>query len=171
MSGAATRGTTSPNFCRMAAIFCSLRTTPSGELHPHFSPGPQSGKWVVYTSDESGIDQVYVRRFTGAAAAEAQWQISSNGGRYPRWRGNGSEILYLAPDGKLMSAAIRFTSESVEAGAPRMLFDAALPSVPFSRYPYDLSFDGQRLLLLNAAHGSVPGSLTLILNWTGILKP
>jgi eukaryotic-like serine/threonine-protein kinase len=102
-------------------------TTPSGELHPQFSPGPQSGKWIVYTSDESGIDQVYVRRFTGGAAAEAKWQISTSGGRYPRWRGNGSDIVYLAPDGKLMSAPIRCTSDSVEAGAPRPLFDAALP--------------------------------------------
>jgi Tol biopolymer transport system component len=145
--------------------------TPAGELHPQFSPGAQSGRWVVYTSDESGIDQVYVRRFTGGAAAEAKWQISSNGGRYPRWRGNGSDIVYLAPDGKLMSAAIRCTSDSVEAGVPRVLFDAALPSVPFSRYPYDLSPDGQRLLVLNAARGHLPGSLTVILNWTGMLKP
>ncbi len=145
--------------------------TPAGELHPQFSPGPQSGKWIVYTSDESSIDQVYVRRFTGAAAAEAKWQISSNGGRYPRWRGNGSDILYLAPDGKLMSAAIRFTNDAVEAGPPRVLFDAALPSVPFSRYPYDLSPDGQKVLVLNAARGHSTGSLKLILNWTGILKP
>jgi Tol biopolymer transport system component len=145
--------------------------TPAGELHPQFSPGPQSGKWVVYTSDESGIDQVYVRRFAGGAAAEAKWQISSNGGRYPRWRGNGGDIVYLAPDGKLMSAAIRCTSDSVEAGTPGVLFDAALPSVPFSRYPYDLSPDGQRLLVLNAARGHLPGSLTVVLNWTGILKP
>jgi eukaryotic-like serine/threonine-protein kinase len=145
--------------------------TPAGELHPQFSPGAQSGKWVVYTSDESGIDQVYVRRFTGGTAAEAKWQISLNGGRYPRWRGNGSDIVYLAPDGKLMSTAIRYTTDSVEAGTPRALFDAGLPSVPFSRYPYDLSPDGQRLLVLNAARGRLPGSLTVILNWTGILKP
>jgi serine/threonine protein kinase len=145
--------------------------TPAGELHPQFSPGAQGGKWVVYTSDESGIDQVYVRRFTGGTAAEAKWQISSNGGRFPRWRGNGSDIVYLAPDGRFMSAAIRCTSDSVEAGTPRVLFDAALPSLVFSRYPYDLSPDGQRFLVVNAARGHLPGSLTVILNWTGILKP
>jgi hypothetical protein len=92
-----------------------------------------------------------------------------NGGKYPRWRGNGSDIVYLAPDGKLMSAAIHFTSESVEAGTPRALFEAALPAVPFSRYPYDLSPDGQRFLLLNAARERAPGSLSLLLNWTGLL--
>ncbi len=155
---------------RNAEPFPFLKT-PAGELHPQFSPSPQSGRWIAYTSDESGIEQIYVRRFTGGTAAEAKWQISSNGGRFPRWRGNGSDIVYLAPDGKLMSATIRYTGDAVEAGVPRVLFDAALPSVPFSRYPYDLSPDGQRLLVLNAAPGHLPGSLTVILNWTEILKP
>jgi serine/threonine protein kinase len=145
--------------------------TPAGEQHPQFSPPAQRGKWIVYTSDESGIEQVYVRQFTGGAAPEAKWQISLNGGRYPRWRGNGSDIVYLAPDGKLMSVPIRCTSDSIEAGSPRALFDAALPSVPFSRYPYDLSPDGQKFLLLNAAPGRSPGKLIVILNWTGLLKP
>jgi len=145
--------------------------TPAGEQHPQFSPGPQSGKWIVYTSDESGIEQVYVRRFTGGAATAAKWQISLNGGRYPRWRGNGSDIVYLAPDGKLMSVPIRFTNDSVEPGVAHVLFDAALPSVPFSRYPYDLSPDGQKFLVLNAAPGHSPGNLSVILNWTGLLKP
>ena len=79
-----------------------------------------------------------------------------SGGKYPRWRGNGSDIVCLAPDGKLMSSAIRFTSESVEAGAPEALFR-------------DLSPDGQRFLVLNAARGRAPGSLSLLLNWTGLL--
>ena len=140
-------------------------------MHPQFSPGPKAGKWIAYTSDESGIEQVYVRQFTGGAAAEAKWQISLNGGRYPRWRGNGSDIVYLAPDGKLMSVPIRFTTDSIDAGTPRPLFDAGLPPVPFSRYPYDLSPDGQKVLVLNAALGQPPGRLEVILNWTGLLKP
>jgi hypothetical protein len=153
-----------------AAPFPYLNTA-AGELHPQFSPPGQPGKWIVYTSDESGIDQVYVRQFTGGAAPQAKWQISLNGGRYPRWRGNGSDIVYLAPDGKLMSVPIRCTTDSIEAGTPRPLFDAALPSVPFSRYPYDLSPDGQKFLVLNAAPGQPPGRLEIILNWTGLLKP
>jgi serine/threonine protein kinase len=155
---------------RSAAPFPYLKTS-AGEMHPQFSPSAQRGKWIVYTSDETGIDQVYVRQLAGGAAAEAKWQISLNGGRYPRWRGNGSDIVYLAPDGKLMSVPIHCTSDSVEAGTPRPLFDAALPPVPFLRYPYDLSPDGQRFLVLNAAPGRSPGKLALILNWTGLLKP
>jgi Tol biopolymer transport system component len=153
-----------------AAAFPYLNT-PAAEMHPQFSPPTQPGKWIVYTSDESGIDQVYVRQFTGGAAPEAKWQISLNGGRFPRWRGDGSDVVYLAPDGKLMSVPIRCTRDSVESGTPRPLFDAALPSVPFSRYPYDLSPDGKKFLVLNAAPGQPPGRLEVILNWTGLLKP
>ena len=68
---------------KSAPPFPYLKTS-AGELHPQFSPRPQSTKWIAYTSDESGIEQVYVRQFTGGAAAEAKWQISLNGGRYPR---------------------------------------------------------------------------------------
>jgi Tol biopolymer transport system component len=149
--------------------FAYLKTT-AAELHAQFSPSSQHEKWIAYTSDESGLEQVYVRRFTGGPAAEAKWQISSNGGRYPRWRGDGSDIVYLAPDGRLMSTPIRFTANSIEAGAPRALFEAGLPSSPFTRYPYDLSPDGQRFLLLNAARGRSPGHLSLLLNWTELLK-
>ena len=154
---------------KSAPPFPYLRT-PAAELHPQFSRGPQGGKWIAYTSDESGMDQIYVRQFSDGPAAEAKWQISSNGGRYPLWRGNGSDVVYLASDGKLMSVPIRFNSDSVEAGAPHVLFDAALPSVPFSRYPYDMSPDGQRFLVLNAAHGRAPENLTVILNWTRLLN-
>jgi serine/threonine protein kinase len=144
--------------------------TPAGEFNPQFSPGPQGGKWVIYESDESSIDQIYVRRFTGKSADEARWQISSNGGRYPRWRGDGSDIVYLGPDGKLMSTAIHFGADAIEAGRPTPLFDAALPVTPFLRYPYDVSRDGQKILVLNAARGRAPATLRLVLNWAELLK-
>jgi len=144
--------------------------TPAGEFHAQFSPGRQGGKWIVYTSDESGIEQIYVRRFTGGAAPDARWQISLNGGSFPRWRGDGSEIIFLAPDGKLMSAPIHFLGNSIEAGTPVPLFDAGLPVTPFLRYPYDVSPDGKKILVLNAPRGRPPGNQALILHWTGILK-
>ena len=56
---------------KSAAPFPYLKT-PAGEIHPQFSPGAQAGKWIAYTSDESGIDQVYVRRFTGGACARGK---------------------------------------------------------------------------------------------------
>jgi Tol biopolymer transport system component len=155
---------------KRAPPFAYLKTA-AGELHPHFSPGVQRGKWVVYTSDESGIEQVYVRRFTGGPAGAEKWQISLVGGKYPLWRGDGSDIAFLSLYGKLMSAPIRFTKDSIQPGVLHPLFDAALPSTPFSRYPYDLSSDGQTFLVLNKARGGSPESLTVIVNWTGLMKP
>lgn len=144
-----------------------LRTS-AGELHAQFSPGAQAGRWVAYTSDESGIEEVYVRAFRGKPSSEAKWQVSANGGKYPRWRG--TEIVYVAADGKLMSVAIRFGSDSIDVGAPRLLFDPQLPQVPFSRYPYDLTRDGQRFLCVSAGKQSPSGPLNVILNWTNLLN-
>jgi Tol biopolymer transport system component len=152
-----------------AVTFPYLKTT-AGELHPHFSRGPQSGKWIVYTSDESGVEQVYVRRFSARPAGEAKWQISSNGGKFPLWRKDGSEIIYLGPDGKLMAVPVRFTAEGIDPGFPIPLFDPRLPSTPFSRYPYDVSSDGQKFLVLNAPSERSAATLSVLLNWTGLLK-
>ncbi len=106
----------------------------------------------------------------GRPSLEAKWQVSSKGGRYARWRGDGSEIVYLARDGKLMSVAIRFGSDSIGVGPPRSLFDPQLPQSPFSRYPYDLTQDGQRFLLVSAGRDYSPGPLNVILNWTNLLN-
>src|SRR5262249_37673835 len=59
--------------------------TPGNELNGQFSP---DGKWVAYVSDESGPEQVYVQSFPAPVAGK-KWQISSNGGGYPRWRRDG----------------------------------------------------------------------------------
>src|SRR5262249_4437718 len=55
-----------------------------------FSP---DGKWVAYQSNESGRDEIYVRAFSAATpAGGGKWPISSGGGEYPRWRGDGKEL-------------------------------------------------------------------------------
>ena len=69
-----------------------------------------------------------------------------------------------------MSATIRFeANSSIEVGPPTSLFDAALPLTPYIRYSYDLSPDGKKVLVLNAAHGRAPGTLKLVLNWGELL--
>ena len=90
-----------------------------------FSP---DGRWIAYSSDESGRDEIYVRAFSpdsAAAASDAggKWLISTGGGIQPRWRGDAKELYYLAPDGKLMAADIA-TNPVFRAGPPRALFQA-----------------------------------------------
>ena len=104
-----------------------------------FSP---DGRWVAYVSDESGRNEVYVAPFPGPGG---KWQISTAGGTYPRWRRDGTEIFYVSPDSKLMSAAVNGKGLSFEVGAVTPLFETHL--VTGSRYAYDVSADGQRFLI------------------------
>jgi len=75
-------------------------STPFNEQGGVFSP---DGRWVAYQSNESGRDEIYVRPFPGPGG---QWQVSTAGGSDPRWRPDGKELYYLAPDLKLMAAAV-----------------------------------------------------------------
>ena len=99
------------------------------ETHAQFSP---DGHWVAYSSRHSGRFEVYVAPFpkTGAAAT----QVSTAGGWYPRWRGDGREILFLTPDNKLMAVALDTAGGRVQRGATTELFTIrAAPDVAARR--------------------------------------
>src|SRR5262249_25095069 len=130
--------------------FVFLRTR-FNESYGTFSP---DGRWVAYLSDESGRYEVYVRPFAktsepSVAGAGGESQVSTSGGVYPRWRSDGKELYYLAPDGKLMAAPITVKGETLDPGAPVALFQtrilgggADLNSGP----QYDVSRDGRFLI-------------------------
>jgi dipeptidyl aminopeptidase/acylaminoacyl peptidase len=142
---------------RKPSAYLATRFPESGSV---FSP---DGRWIAYTSTESGRPEVYVQPFPRGSG---KWQISSSGGWMPAWRRDGSEIFFLAADGNLMAAAVR-AGATFEAQAPKPLFPAKVRTVVgLSRRQYDVSADGQRFLI-NAAVGeqaSVP--ITLVQNWT-----
>ena len=69
----------------------ALLQTRFNETQPRVSP---DGRWVAYTSDETGAPEVYVQEFRKAGK---RWRISTHGGLDPRWRGDGREIFYLEP--------------------------------------------------------------------------
>jgi Tol biopolymer transport system component len=72
----------------------------SSQTNAQFSP---DGKWIAYTSDESGRQQVYVQSFP--ARDESKWQVSINGGDFPRWRRNGKEVYERRSNNRPRSAA------------------------------------------------------------------
>ena len=81
--------------------------TPADETFGQFSP---DGKWIAYSSDESGRREVYVQGFAPdrvPAAAVGKWQISTAGGDKPRWRRDGKELYYIAPDRKMMAVPVK----------------------------------------------------------------
>jgi Tol biopolymer transport system component len=126
-----------------------------------FSP---DGRWVAYGSNESGRQEIYVRPFP---KADAQWQVSTGGGIWPRWRPDGKELYYIAPDGTLMAAVVDVTRATFESGAPEALFQTRIvgsATNPDLGRQYDVARDGR--FLINVAAADATGSpITVILNW------
>jgi hypothetical protein len=139
--------------------------TEFSEAHAQISP---DGRWIAYTSDESGRAEVYVRTFP---AAGGKWQISANGGDQPKWRRDGKELFYIAADKRLMTVEVKAGS-TFEAGAPKVLFGTRVPSAGLSdtRNHYVVTADGQRFLINNVVGAITETPITVMLNWTAGLK-
>jgi eukaryotic-like serine/threonine-protein kinase len=135
--------------------------TPFNEYDGQFSP---DGRWVAYGSDESGKDEVYVAPFPGPGG---KWQISTAVGTFPRWRRDGTEIFYLAPDNNLMAAAVNGKGSSFEVGAVKPLFEAR--ALDPTRNSFAVSADGQRFLI-NTDPQTTSAPITVVLNWAAGLK-
>lgn len=135
-----------------------------------FSP---DGKWVAYTSNESGRNEVYVKAFSDSDVnGEGRWQVSNQGGHAPRWRADGRELFYLSIDNrKLMASGIRTAAQGVEAETLRELFPASVPADPgYGGYPYDVTADGKRFLIEETTT-SQSAPLTVLVNWQAKLRP
>jgi len=77
-----------------------------------------SGRWVAYRSQESGRREIDVRRVSLEGTSDAgKWQVSTEGGVEPRWRGNGKELYYMTGPA-LMAVAVKTAGASFEAGTP-----------------------------------------------------
>jgi Tol biopolymer transport system component len=110
---------------------------------PQFS---YDGKWLAYTSNESGTFEVYVISFP---AADQKLRISAiGGGGQPRWRGDGKELYYRAPDDGVMAVDIK-PGPRIEAGIPHQLFTAysSPSSRDQTRHQWNVTADGQRFLI------------------------
>lgn len=125
---------------------------------PKFSP---DRRWVAYTSLEGGREDVYALRFPHP---EARRRISARGGSWPRWRRDGGELFYVDPDNQLIAVPVKYGS-TLDLGTPRPLFQ--LRTNADRGYPYDVSADGDRILVNTAGAGSVPRPITLI-DWRAV---
>ncbi len=130
-----------------------------------FSP---DGRWVAYCSNESGRREVVVAPFPGPGG---RWQVSTAGGSEPRWRRDGRELFYLAPDGKLMAVEVK-RGPTFEVGEAIPLFQTRRRElVSFGDlFSYDVSADGQRFLISTDVGEATPSPVTVVLNWTAELK-
>jgi serine/threonine-protein kinase len=111
--------------------------SPFTELHPAPSP---DGRWLAYTSNESGTNEVYVRPFPNTG--DGRWQVSNGGGIEPRWSSNGRELFYLSGAGRLVAAQVA-AGPSFAVTELRQLFDASGFTVDPFHQTYDVTPDGR----------------------------
>jgi hypothetical protein len=133
-----------------------IANTPFMEDEGQFSP---DGHWVAYQTDESGRTQIVVQSFPNPTA---KFQVSTGGGFTPRWRFDGKELYFIAPDLKLMVTTVRSSISGFGFDPATPLFQTGI-LVPELRQ-YAVSRDG-RFLIEQLVMDRAPAPITLILNW------
>ena len=137
-----------------------LRSPAFDQAAGMFSP---NGSLVAYVSNESGRNEVYVQTFPRGNKTP----ISSGGGVFPMWRGDGKELFYITEDGRVMEAQIK-SDAPFQVDVPQQLFQT---SIKFGQgYPYAVNHDGSRFLIITPAEANNAAPLTVVLNWTASLK-
>jgi len=135
--------------------------TPANEHLGAFSP---DGRWIAYRSNETGVMEIYVRPFPPSNAGK--WLISKGGSLTgPRWRNDGKELGYMAPDGSVMAVPIT-VNPVFQPGKPEALFKISLKALSLGSLP-----DRSRFLMaipIDAAERPEP--FTVVLNWRTGLK-
>jgi serine/threonine protein kinase len=127
------------------------------------------GRWLLYNTNESGREELYVTRFNGPdAPLSAKRQISTQGGVNGHWRADGKEIVYYSRESQsIMSVEVKIGDAAIESGAPVQLFKCPPNFVP----SFVLSPDGSRILALMTEEAKVnPAPLTLLQNWPATLR-
>jgi len=146
---------------------------PKAAYDGHFSP---DGRWVAYVSKESGREEVYVVPFDGnqvtntppfeQVAITKRWQVSANGGAFPRWRRDGQELFYVAPGDEFVGVTVDAKANMFSVSGARPLFRGSVG--PFA-FPYDVSPDGQRFLVNSIPEaGTLP--FTVVAEWKELLN-
>lgn len=134
-----------------------------------FSP---DGKWLAFTSDETGRTEVYLQRFEGGDAPRLtgdRHPVSKQGVLALRWRADGKELFYVGGDGSLYAVPVALGRE-LKTGEPARLFKLNLHAMAalHSLFGFDVSADGRRFLIPTVATPET-GSIIVVRNWEGLL--
>jgi eukaryotic-like serine/threonine-protein kinase len=140
---------------RTVTPFLQTRAT---EVTGRFSP---NGRWLAYTSNESGRDEIYVRPFPGTGGTA---QVSTAGGGEPVWSRDGRELFYRS--GEAVMAVPVSTEAAFAAGLPRRLFADHYERTGTGSGGYDVSLDGRRFLMIEPAEPELPvAQISVVLGW------
>ena len=125
-------------------------------------------RWLAAASMEAGRFQIFVFPFP---ALDTRWQVSVDGGNWPRWRADGRELFYLSEDRKLMAVAVP-AGGAFDAGAPQVLFPLP-PRTSDNSYDYPTEYDvsarGDRFVICEVPEQAPSAAITLISDWPGLL--
>jgi serine/threonine protein kinase len=136
---------------------------PSAQSNLSYYRVSPDGRWVAYSSDESGQREVYLTTFP---EGKGKWRVSANGGDFPAWSGNGKELFYQNVTNNYFVCSFTVKGQEAVIGKPQHLFQASTPGIGV---PFDVSLDGKRLLV-NHADEEMQAPLHLVTNWPAELK-
>jgi hypothetical protein len=125
------------------------------EPHGAFSP---DGKWIAYVSNESGRNEIYAQPFP---ATGVKWQISKDGGHWPRWRRDSKELFWLSEAGTMMAVDV-ILGPAIRPGVPRRLFETGI-TYPLERF--GVAADGKRFLIPLPLNNSQAQPAIVMQNW------
>jgi Tol biopolymer transport system component len=135
------------------------------EYSPTISP---DGRFMAYASNESGRFEVYVVPFPNPGTTK--WQVTTTGGRAPRWARRGGEIFYIDLSSNLASAVVT-TAPAFAVQSRSVLFNAAAYSIlAISRHSFDVMPDDQHFLMVRRRGGSSSAQMVVVENWFGELR-
>ena len=132
--------------------------TPADERQPQFS---SDGQWLAYSSNETGRQDVYVRRVAGGVAR----LVSSAGGFEPRWSRDGRELFYRSGT-SMYAVPVSTTDTSFERESPTLLFEGSYLADTTGNARYDVTSDAQRFLMItDVAADDTQMYLNIVINW------
>ena len=138
-----------------------FRQTEADERCGNFSP---DGRWVAYSSNDSGRYEVYIAPFLGPGR---RWQVSQETGLFPQWSSDGRELVYIRQSGQIMAAEVRTSTDTLQIGAVQPLFRINPPRPEGTSFA--LSPDGQSLLVWTNRQLHSKTVINLFDNWPATL--
>jgi len=142
--------------------------TQFAESQGRFSP---DDRYIAYVSNESGRLEVYVRPFSPDGKAGGQQMVSQGGGSQPLWRRDGKELFYIAADSKVMAVPVS-TAPTFQRGTPVALFTVPIYGGGLSAnlHRWAVMPDGQKFLINSVLSEDASEPITVVQNWTELLK-
>ena len=141
-----------------------LVATKFTEISPALSP---DGRWLAYTSNETGQYEIYVVPFPNTSAAK--WAVSTRGGTAPEWSHSGSELFYRDAARHLVAVDVN-TNATFSPGRSAVLFSTAGFAPYLSIQRYAVAPDDRRFLMIRPLATGTPDKLIVVENWFEELK-